>query len=58
MENEKKPVNWDARLPEKMIQDCHRCDDFIISDDKAEIVLFMLDHYGKDGIRKCTVPDS
>lgn len=51
------PVNWDLRLPDKLIEHCHRCGDFIVSDDKAEITLFMFDHYGREGIRLCTVPD-
>jgi len=50
-------VNWDEPINQKILQDCHRCNDFIITDQKDELALFMYDHYGKDGIRKCTVPD-
>jgi hypothetical protein len=50
-------IDWDKKLPEKLIEDCHRCNDFIISDDKVQIVLFMIDHYGPENIRKCTAPE-
>lgn len=50
-------VNWDKPLKEPIFEDCHRCNDFIITTDKAELSLFMLDHYGKDGIRICAIPD-
>jgi hypothetical protein len=52
-----KPVDWDTRLPDKLIEECHRCNDFIVTDSKIEIVLFMIDHYGQDNLRKCTAPE-
>jgi len=54
----KNNVNWDEPISEKILQDCHRCNDFIITDQKHELILFMYDHYGEDGIRKCVVADS
>ena len=54
----KNNVNWDEPINEKILQDCHRCNDFIITDQKHELILFMYDHYGEDGIRKCVVADS
>jgi hypothetical protein len=50
-------TNWDIPLPESIIENCHRCNDFIVTNLKHEIALFMLDHYGKDGIRKCAIQD-
>lgn len=47
-------INWDQKLTETLIEYCHRCNDFIVTNDKAELTLFMFDHYGKDGIRLCT----
>jgi hypothetical protein len=40
-------IDWDKPIPEKLFEDCIRCGEFIISDDKAEIALFMIDHYGE-----------
>ncbi len=54
---QKREINWDAPLPETVIEFCHRCNDFVVTDDKAEIVLFMIDHYGQENIRKCTAPE-
>jgi hypothetical protein len=51
-------VDWDEPINQKILQDCHRCNDFIITDQKDELTLFMYDHYGKDGIRKCMVLDN
>jgi hypothetical protein len=51
----KNSVNWDIPLPETTIEECIRCKDFIVTNDKAELVLFMLDHYGQDGIKKCSM---
>lgn len=56
-DNIKKDVDWDQPINQKIIQECHRCKDFIITDQKDELALFMYDHYGKDGVRTCTVPD-
>jgi len=53
----KTEVNWDEPINQKILQDCHRCGEFIVTDQKDELSLFMYDHYGKEGIRKCTVPD-
>ena len=49
-----KDINWDEPLNQKIIQDCHRCNDFIVTDQKDELTLFMYAHYGEVGIRKCT----
>jgi hypothetical protein len=54
---DKNPVDWDKKLPEKHLDECHKCGDLIVSDDKTEIVLFMIDHYGPDNVRKCTAPE-
>lgn len=55
--SEIKDVNWDEPINQKILEECHRCGDFIITDQKDELSLFMYDHYGKDGIRICAVPD-
>jgi len=48
----KNNVNFDQPLPKKLFEDCIRCGEFIVSDDKAEITLFMLDHYGSNRLCK------
>jgi hypothetical protein len=48
----KNNVDFDQPLPKKLFEDCIRCGEFIISDDKAEITLFMLDHYGSNRLCK------
>ncbi len=51
-------VDWEIPLKEILLMDCHKCNDFVVTNDKAEITLFMLDHYGADYLRKCKAPDT
>jgi len=53
----KNEVDWDKPIKESILVDCHKCNDFIVTNDKAEITLFMLDHYGMDYLRKCKAPE-
>ena len=50
-------INWDEPINQKILQDCHKCGEFVVTDQKDELSLFMYDHYGKDGIRKCLYKD-
>lgn len=50
-------INWDEPINQKILEHCHKCGEFIVTDQKDELSLFMYDHYGKDGIRKCLYPD-
>ena len=50
----KNNVNFDKPLPMYIFQSCIQCGKFTRTKDKARLVLFMMDHYGQDGIRKCS----
>jgi hypothetical protein len=41
-------INWDEPISKPIVESCIRCGDFVITDDKAEISIFMLDHYGEN----------
>ena len=46
-------VNWDVKLNKYVFESCINCGNFIRTNDKTRLTLFMMDHYGKDGIRLC-----
>lgn len=46
-------VNFDKPLPRYIFNSCIHCARFVRTKDKARLTLFMMDHYGADGIRKC-----
>jgi len=50
----KNNVDFDKPLPMYIFQSCIQCGKFTRTKDKTRLVLFMMDHYGVDGIRKCT----
>ena len=47
-------INFEKSLPMYIFESCIYCGRFIRTKDKARIILFMMDHYGKEGIRKCS----
>lgn len=49
----KNTINFDKKLPNYVFDSCIHCGAFIRTKDKARLTLFMMDHYGKPGIRRC-----
>lgn len=49
-----KPVDFDKPINQYIFECCIDCGKFIRTNDKAKLTLFMLDHYGMDGIKRCT----
>jgi hypothetical protein len=46
-------IDFDKKLGKKIFQSCWTCGSFVRTNDKARLALFMLDHWGMDGIKKC-----
>lgn len=46
-------IDYDTPINRYIFECCIRCGKFIRTKDKTKLVLFMMDHYGKDGIRLC-----
>lgn len=49
----KNDVDFDKPLPRYIFESCIHCGKFTRTKDKATLILFMYDHYGEDGIKKC-----
>ena len=49
----KNDVDFDKPLPRHILESCIYCGKFTRTRDKATLILFLYDHYGEDGIRKC-----
>ncbi len=47
-------IDFDKKLPKYVSQTCWTCGRYIRTKDKARLSLFMLDHWGQDGIKRCT----
>jgi hypothetical protein len=47
-------VDFDKPLPKYIRECCISCGRFIKTKDKAKLILFMYDHYGEDGIKRCS----
>jgi hypothetical protein len=50
----KNDVDFDKPLPKYILESCIYCGRFTRTKDKTSLILFMYDHYGEDGIRKCS----
>ena len=50
----KNDVDFDKPLPKYILESCISCGKFIRTKDKTTLILFMYDHYGEDGIKKCS----
>ena len=48
-----KKVDYDKPLPMHILESCIDCGKFIRTKDKANLTLFLMDHYGIEGIRRC-----
>jgi hypothetical protein len=48
-----KNVDYDKPLPMYILESCIDCGKFIRTKDKAKLTLFLMDHYGIAGIRRC-----
>lgn len=46
-------VDFDKPISKKIFQSCIDCGRFINTNDKTRLILFMLDHYGEDKVKKC-----
>lgn len=46
-------VDFDEPLNQYIFESCIRCGKFTRTKDKATLILFMMDHYGVDGTRRC-----
>jgi hypothetical protein len=49
----KNNVDFDKPIPKYIFESCIDCGRFTRTKDKAKLVLFMMDHYGEDGIKRC-----
>jgi hypothetical protein len=49
----KNDVDFDKKIPVYIFQSCSNCGKFVRTKNKTKLILFMYDHYGMDGIRKC-----
>jgi hypothetical protein len=47
-------VNFDKPLPKYIFESCIDCGKFIRTNDKTRLILFMMDHYGGDGVKLCS----
>ena len=50
----KNNVNYDIPLPKPILEACIDCGAFIRTKSKIKITLFLMDHYGVDGIKRCS----
>lgn len=48
-----KNIDFDKKINQYILEVCIHCGKIIRTKDKKRLVLFMLDHYGKDNIRLC-----
>ena len=46
-------INFDKPINQYIFECCIDCGRFVRTKDKTTLVLFMYDHYGEDGIKKC-----
>lgn len=46
-------VNFDKPIPMYIFESCWTCGKFVRTKNKVKLSLFMLDHWGQDGIKKC-----
>lgn len=46
-------INFDQKLKKYVSQTCWTCGAYVRTKDKEKLTLFMLDHWGQDGIKKC-----
>ena len=47
-------VDFDKPLNKYIFECCIDCGKFIRTNDVTRLLLFMMDHYGGDGIKKCS----
>jgi len=47
-------VDFDKPFIRHISECCIHCGKFIRTRDKTRLLLFMYDHYGEDGIKRCT----
>jgi hypothetical protein len=50
----KNNVNYDEPIPMHIFQSCIDCGRFIRTNNKTKLTLFMMDHYGQNGIKRCS----
>jgi hypothetical protein len=50
----KNNVDFDKPLPMYIFQSCITCGKFLRTKNKTNLILFMYDHYGEDGIKRCS----
>jgi hypothetical protein len=50
----KNDVNFDKPIPKHIFESCIDCGAIIRTNDKTRLILFMMDHYGGEGIKRCT----
>ena len=46
-------VDFDKPLPKYIFESCIYCGKFIRTNDKARLILFMMDHYGGEDVKIC-----
>jgi hypothetical protein len=46
-------VDYDKPISKYIFQSCWTCGKMIRTKNKTKLSLFMLDHWGKEGIKKC-----
>jgi len=49
----KRDIEWDKKINKYIFQSCWTCGKMIRTKDKQKLTLFMLDHWGMEGIKKC-----
>jgi len=47
-------VDYDKPLPMHIFEACIDCGKFIRAKSKTKLTLFMMDHYGMNGIKRCS----
>ena len=47
-------VDYDKPINQYIFESCINCGRFIRTKDKVRLTLFMFDHYGEEGIRRCS----
>ena len=50
----KNDVDFDKPLSKYILESCIDCGKFIRTNNKTRLILFMMDHYGGDGIKLCS----
>lgn len=46
-------IDYDTPFAKPIFDCCIYCGRFIRTDNKEKLILFMYDHYGQDGIKRC-----